>query len=121
MPNRFYNTVDKNEAFGPGPNVVELPDTNLFFQDELPKGQQYTYDIDGIVNGQEATPPPAFGTPEAIWAELDAGGVNISAIVQALYKNERGDAGALTSLNATIDAIALSQGVPIVAVIDNVG
>ena len=109
MPNRFYNTVNKNEEFGPGPNVVELPDTNLFFQGELAKGFQFTYDIDGIVDGTEAVPAPPVEIQ--IRATLESAGISVARISLALYSDAKGNGTALAAVDAIFAQVAIDFAV----------
>ena len=97
------------------PDVVELPPENTFWGEPMEADEELTFDAQGLPLARvKITIPPEVILSRAL---LDAG-ITRAAMDRALYLAGRGTTGPLTALDNALDAIVLSEGVALEALLE---
>ena len=97
------------------PDVVELPPESPFWGEPMGPDEVMTFDVDGL---PLARVPRTISPEEVLHNLLQADGITPAAMDKALYLAGRGTTGPLTALDNALDAIVLSEGVTLEALLE---
>jgi hypothetical protein len=120
---RYYNKITRTEAITgvhsiEPPDVVELPEENVFWQ-PIPPGKQLVFDADNIPTGYEDIPPPVFTPLEQAVNDLHGQGINSDAMTKAAFLvATKGDDTKLDLIEAAIDAAVVAYGVTYAEIVE---